>query len=156
MLMEKTPDFWNSVIFSDEAMMELNCRRQNLVRRPNKKRYDPQFIVNSSNYPRKKIDGLGLYSVKWRSTSHSDKNQVDSDVYIKILKDNVVDFLYMHEPFQQDNAPAHMSLKTRNFFWENGFTILENWPPQSPNINTIENVEHFEEECSQKETRNSR
>ena len=55
MLMEKTPDFWNSVIFSDEAMMELNCRRQNLVRRPNKKRYDPQFIVNSSNYARKKL-----------------------------------------------------------------------------------------------------
>ena len=43
------------------------------------------------------------------------KSKVDSDVYIKQLKDNVVDFLYMHEPFQQDIAPAHMSLKTRNF-----------------------------------------
>ena len=68
------------------------------------------------------------------------KNKVDSDVYIKILKDNVVDFLYMHEPFQQNNAPAHTSLKTRNFFWENGITILENWPPQSPDINIIENM----------------
>ena len=68
------------------------------------------------------------------------KNKVDSDEYTKILQDHVIDFLYMHEPFQQDNAPAHTSIKTKNFFWENGFTLLENWPAQSPDLNIIENL----------------
>ncbi len=68
------------------------------------------------------------------------KNKVDAEIYISMLKEYVVDFLYMHEPFQQDNAPAYTALKTKNFFWENGFTILENWPAQSPDINIIENL----------------
>ena len=33
---------------------------------------------------------------------------VDSDEYIKILKDRAIDFLYMHE---QDNAPARTLIK---------------------------------------------
>ena len=33
---------------------------------------------------------------------------VDSDEYIKILKDHAIDFLYMHE---QDNAPARTLIK---------------------------------------------
>ena len=70
-------------------MMELNCRRQNLVRRPNKKRYDPQFIVNSSNYARKKLMVWGSIRSNGDRRLVPIKNKVDSDVYIKILKDNV-------------------------------------------------------------------
>ena len=58
------------------------------------------------------------------------KNKVDSDEKTKILKDLVIDFLYMHESLQQDNAPAHTSMKTKKI-WEIGFTLLDNWPVQS-------------------------
>ena len=48
------------------------------------------------------------------------KNQSDSVEYTKILKDHVIDLLNMHEPFQQDNAPAHTSVKTKNCFGKMG------------------------------------
>ena len=44
------------------------------------------------------------------------------------------------EKLQQDNAPAHNSILSKTWFSENGLEILENWPPNSPDINTIENV----------------
>ena len=47
--------------------------------------------------------------------------------YISMLKEHKVNLLYMHEPFQQDNAPANKALKTTKFFWEIGSTILGNW-----------------------------
>ena len=49
------------------------------------------------------------------------KNNVDSDENTKILKDHVIDFLYIHELFQQDNAPGRTSIKT-NLFWKMGST----------------------------------
>ena len=45
----------------------------------------------------------------------------------------------MHELFQLHNAPAHTSIKTEKN-WENGFTLLESWPAQSPYLNIIENL----------------
>ena len=69
------------------------------------------------------------------------KKKVDSDEYTKILQDHVIDFLYMHEPFRQDNAPAHTSIETKKkFFWEIGFTLLENWPAHTPDLNIIKNL----------------
>lgn len=68
------------------------------------------------------------------------KNKVDASCYIQILKDHALNFLDLHEIFQQDNAPAHSAEKTRIFFEENAFVCLENWPPQSPDLNIIENL----------------
>ena len=41
---------------------------------------------------------------------------------------------------QKNNAPAHNSIYSKTWFSENGLEILENWPPNSPDINIIENV----------------
>ena len=55
------------------------------------------------------------------------ENKVDSDAYITILRDRVIDILYMHQPFQQADASAHTSLKATELsakmvsqFWRNG------------------------------------
>ena len=50
-----------------------------------------------------------MHSIEWQCIADTYKNTVDSDEYTKILEDDVIDFLYMHEPFQQDNGPAHAS-----------------------------------------------
>ena len=68
------------------------------------------------------------------------KDKVDTEIYIPMLKENVVNFLCMHEPFQHDNAPADSASKTKHFFGENEFKILQNWPAQSPDINIIQNL----------------
>ena len=140
MLSEKTKNFWKTVVFSDETTLDLDWGGRGLVRRPKNKRYDLKYMVKRNVFCRKKLMVWGCIRSNGERLLVKIENNVNSDEYIKILKENVLDFLYMHEPFQQDNAPAHKSLKTKNFFWENGFTILENWPPQSPDINIIENM----------------
>ena len=39
----------------------------------------------------------------------------------------------------QDNAPCHRSISTRNWFEANEVKKIE-WPPYSPDLNTIENL----------------
>ena len=48
--------------------------------------------------------------------------------------------MYVGEILQQDNAPAHRALQTKNWMLENGVELLENWPAQSPDQNIIENL----------------
>ena len=40
---------------------------------------------------------------------------------------------------QQDNAPAHKSRSTMQFFAQNGLDVLP-WPPHSPHLNPCENL----------------
>ena len=48
--------------------------------------------------------------------------------------------MFVGKKLQQDNVPAYNSIFSKTWFSENGLEIPENWPPNSPNINIIENV----------------
>ena len=39
----------------------------------------------------------------------------------------------------QDNAPCHKAMVVMNFLKAENVTVMD-WPPQSPNLNPIENV----------------
>ncbi len=64
--------------------------------------------------------------------------------YLSIVADRVLPFMTTVYPssdgyFQQDNAPCHKAQIISDWFLEhdNDFTLLK-WPPQSPDLNTIE------------------
>lgn len=68
---------------------------------------------------------------------------MDADLYIEILKSSLLPFLqdFQNHRFMQDNDPKHTSRKAAKFMDENGI----NWwktPPESPDINPIENLWH--------------
>ena len=48
--------------------------------------------------------------------------------------------MLLGEKLQQDNAPAHNSILSKTWYSKNELEILENWPPNSLDINIIENV----------------
>ena len=66
--------------------------------------------------------------------SKVEKVRVDRKIWI--LKRKKMINLSQNDP----NAPAHNSILSKTWFSENGLEILENWPPNSPDINIIENV----------------
>jgi len=68
----------------------------------------------------------------------------DSQKYLEILQNNLIDKsneLYGLNcwRFQQDNAPAHKSYLIKEWLANNVATIL-NHPPQSPDLNPIQNL----------------
>ena len=68
---------------------------------------------------------------------------MNTDKYISVLDDNLWPVVVRHfsdRPWIfQDNAPCHVSLRANQWKEENGIRILL-WPPQSPDLNIIENV----------------
>ena len=66
---------------------------------------------------------------------------MDSNKYIQILNNNLIPIIENNKKFifQHDNDPKHTSKKTKQFLKDNNVTTLE-WPPNSPDLNPIENV----------------
>ena len=56
------------------------------------------------------------------------------------MQESLLPEMFLGKKLQQDNAPVYNSILSKTWFSENGLEILKNWPPNSPDINIIENV----------------
>ena len=74
-----------------------------------------------------------------RATLPSDR--VTADSYQETLKTHLLPLLRGRKlVFQQDNAPAHRAKTTQEFATLHAIDILPSWPPNSPDLNPIENL----------------
>jgi transposase len=139
--------FWNRVIWSDETTIRTNPMKQQLeiwVHKGSRNRFPP---VNPQ------IQGSGVSVMFWGCFSKMGlgplvvvENTMDSDQYISIMQDYLVPELRIAEEhlraqitFMQDNAPYHKSKKVIEYFERENINLLD-WPPQSPDLNPIENL----------------
>ncbi|GFT34101.1 DDE_3 domain-containing protein [Trichonephila clavipes] len=74
------------------------------------------------------------------------EGRMNSKQYISIIESKIVPmrqtFAGGVDIFQQDPAPCHTSKITTNFFQKQKIPILD-WPGNSPDVNTIENLWSF-------------
>ena len=97
-----------------------------------------KFIENLKNW-RKKINALGFYCPRWSENLQKVCGTINSIKYLQILQESLLSEVFSGEKLQQDNARAHDSILSKTWFSENGLGILENCPPNSPDVNIIEN-----------------
>ena len=83
------------------------------------------------------ISGDGVGPLRWL------QGKVHAGVYEQLVKYHVLPVLWNSTKqtsiFMQDNAPCHKAMVVINFLKAENVTVMD-WPPQSPDLNPIENV----------------
>ena len=128
---------WSRVVFTDESSFQMFGNSIKFWMRKNKPLYQrvPKFGPKSMVW--------GAISLRGASCLKFFSGTVNSDAYIGCLEEcsPSLDVFYPDGwTLQQDNAPCHVSKKTREWMrCQPGMEVMD-WPPNSPDLNPIENV----------------
>ena len=131
-----------SIIFSDESMFRINHNggAQRVRRRPEE---SSKFYHLGTQNDREGCMVWGCISANGVGPLIKFEGNVTGDVYLEVLKANLTQnypgLVEYGLIFQNDNAPAHRFTPVGEWLDEKGIETLV-WPPQSPDLNPIENV----------------
>jgi hypothetical protein len=136
-----TSSDWEQCFFSDETAIQLFPNNRRYIRCPKSQLLKPQNVQ-----PRVHSGGGsvmvwgGFAGVGVTALARVDGN-INTSTYIAILQEHLLPLQLPQFAltFQQDNAPAHKSRTTMNWLQDNNISIMD-WPPQSPDLNPIENI----------------
>ena len=149
--LEGTVNNWEAVDFSDESIFCLfgSDGMEWCWRKP-EQHWDPQFMKKKVKYGNGKVVVWGMITPYGVGCIVQIKGNLNKEFYCEILPDNLLDTyqdlgLDYHDCyFQQDNNPKHTSKLAQAWFHKNHVDLLP-WPPNSPDINIIENLwDHLE------------
>ena len=142
---------WLNIVWSDESTFQVNHEMPRNVRRPLYKKgmvlgypYHEKYLKVTVKHQASVMvwacfsgkAGLGsLYFVPKGKIMNA------KDYLENILKEKVLLTLEVHGAsyFQQDGAPVHTAKICKNWLSDNEVNVLD-WPPQSPDLNPIENM----------------
>lgn len=140
----KDESFWRKVLFTDETRLAIrNDSSRVHVRRKSGERLN--FSTPTVKHPAS-VMMWGCFSASGVGRIRFlDKGETCNTAwYLKVL-DNQVKWsardLFLDEDFvlQDDGAPCHRSKPVKDFIRNRGWQVLD-WPPQSPDLNPIENL----------------
>lgn len=131
---------WNQIIFSDECSIQLKPTRRAFVRRMNGDRFKKPYTIKTVKHGSKSLMIWGAIKQDGERILKRFTKYADSLEYQRILKAGLFEIYKPENIFQQDGAPCHRSKTTTNFLHRSGVLFISDWPPQSPDINIIENL----------------
>ena len=138
---------WSDVLFSDESKFNLyNCDGRIRVWRQSHERYLPDCT-------RKTVKGGGGSIMVWGCISRKSvgplieiQGTLDANRYISMILEPFFNKYWRSfrrsrkkATFMHDNAPCHRARKVTDWLGRKRIKTLT-WPPQSPDLNPIENV----------------
>lgn len=141
-------EFWNTVIFSDESKFNIfgSDGRRYVWRRPNTE-LEEQHLTATVKHGGGSVLVWGCMAANGVGNLYFIDGIMTARTYIDILRHNLKISaqnlgLGTSFVFQQDNDPKHTANLTREWLLYNAPRQLKT-PPQSPDINPIENLWHL-------------
>lgn len=139
---------WNMVVFSDEKTFRSYSDRKKVLYRPVNHRYHPEYIQHQKRSGRITCGVWGFITAGGFGELSEISSKMNSTEYISLLDEIYVpsmQALYGDEShnflLMQDNASIHCSAETLRYINSRPeITVLQKWPPYSPDMNPIENV----------------
>lgn len=140
----KDENFWRHVLFTDETRIAIrNDTSRVHYRRKSSDKY--RMVVPTVKHPASVMlwgcfAANGVGRIRFLETGES----CNAAWYLKVLNQQVkwsVRMLFPDGVFclQDDGAPCHRARLVKDFIAEEGWNVLD-WPPQSPDLNPIENL----------------
>lgn len=143
--LNKNFDFWKQVLFTDESKYNIfgSDGRVNVWRKANQE-LAPKNLRPTVKHGGGSVLVWGCMSASGVGNLHFIDGIMDQNMYIDILKKNLKDSatklgIERSFHFYQDNDPKHKAHKVRNWLLYNCPHVMET-PPQSPDLNVIENL----------------
>jgi hypothetical protein len=153
-----TVEDWKRVIWSDESSIWIgvNPRRQWVIRPPNE-RLNRKYVKKTFKSAQVKVMVWACFTgERLGPLIVCEEGGIGADEYEEILYDGLFSLIDdilepPEEPetiqvadtntfmFMQDNAPCHKAHEVMEFLAENHVPVMK-WPPQSPDLNPIENM----------------
>lgn len=140
-----TEEHWAKVVFTDESSFTTRWDQRQRVWRPQNCRYMPEYMQRVAASGRSAVSVWGAVTAQGLGPLVRIEGRFTADAYCGLLDDVLLPYL-VGGPFpendfilQHDNSPIHKSKKVAAYLERRDVAVLE-WPPQSPDLNIIENV----------------
>lgn len=146
-------DSFDDVIWSDETTVQLESHRRRCYRKEGQKPH----LKPRPKHP-VKVHVWGGISKKGPTQVCIFEGIMDATLYCEILQQTLVPFLQDKFPepsthrFMQDNDPKHTSRVAKEYFAKSNITWWRT-PPESPDMNPIENLWHELKEYIRREVK---
>jgi hypothetical protein len=150
-----TKDDWKKVAFGDEKKFMLRFNQRHRVRRPRGQRFQLKYLKPTVKSD-KKINVFGAFGYFDVGPFIQIKDTLTAKKYHNILSRYMVPSLmkmtHCKDPYyHQDNDPKHTSKLCTNYLLNKKINVTGP-PPQSPDLNPIENLWHYMEVMCEERT----